>query len=354
MKVLAVNSSLRKGGESRTEMLMDHLVEGMREAGAEVEVVHLREKKIRYCIGCFTCMTKTPGKCVHNDDMTAELFPKWLAADLVVYATPLFHHTVNAPMKTFIERTFPNCLPFLERNESGRWVHPFRQKQPAAVVLSVCGFLEESAFEGLSKYVNFLFHDESQRLVAEIYRPASHVLTQSVFKDKLEDILNATRQAGRELVQSMGVSPNTMARIRQPIGRLEAVWDASNLYWKTCIAEGLTPKAFEKKNLIPRPDSVESYMALMTLGFNPAAAGDRRAVLQFEFTGGVVGSCYFTIEGGTIEAKTGTAERPDLAVEAPFDVWMDIVTRKADGMQMLLEGKYRAEGDISLMGLFGG
>ena len=54
MKVLAINSSLRKGGQSRTEMMMNHLVEGMREAGAEVDVVHLRQKKIKYCIGCFT------------------------------------------------------------------------------------------------------------------------------------------------------------------------------------------------------------------------------------------------------------------------------------------------------------
>ena len=132
MKVLAINSSLRKGGESRTEMMMNHLVEGMRETGAEVEVVHLREKKIRYCIGCYTCMTKTPGKCSLKDDMTNELFPKWLESDLVVYATPLFHHTVNAPMKAFIERTFPICEPFLEQDESGRWVHPLRHKgQPA-------------------------------------------------------------------------------------------------------------------------------------------------------------------------------------------------------------------------------
>ena len=65
MKVLAINSSLRKGGESRTELMMNDLVEGMREAGAEVEVVHLRQKNIKYCIGCFTCMTKTPGKGVH-------------------------------------------------------------------------------------------------------------------------------------------------------------------------------------------------------------------------------------------------------------------------------------------------
>jgi|GEM_PF-3769757 len=47
------------------------------------------------------------------------------------------------------------------------------------------------------------------------------------------------------------------------------------------------------------------------------------------------------------------ADKPDLAIEAPFEVWMGILTGKTDGTQMFLEGKYKAEGDISLMGMFG-
>ena len=353
MNALAINSSLRKGGQSRTELMMNHLVEGMRGAGAEVDVVHLRQKKIKYCIGCFTCMTKTPGRCVHQDDMTNELFPKWLESDLVIYATPLFHHTVNAPMKTFIERTFPICEPFLEQDDGGYWVHPLRHKRPAAVVLSVCGFLEESAFEGLSHYVNFLFHRGSTKLVAEIYRTASHLITQPPIEEKLDDILDATRQAGRELAESMAISPRTMARIKQPLADFPSLRDNANLFWKTCIAEGITPKTFEQRGMVPRPDSIETYMTIMRFGFNSPAAADIKAVLQFKFSGEVEGSCYFTIEKGTIEARLGTADKPDLTVEAPFELWMDIVTGKADGTQMFLEGKYQADGDISLMGLFG-
>ena len=78
MKVLAINSSARTQGQSKTKLMLDHLVEGMRDAGAEVEIVNLREKKINNCIGCFTCWTKTPGECLHKDDMTSDLFPKFL------------------------------------------------------------------------------------------------------------------------------------------------------------------------------------------------------------------------------------------------------------------------------------
>ena len=89
MKVLALNSSPRGGGQSKTELMLNHLAEGMRAAGASVEVIALRIKNIKRCIGCYTCWTKTPGQCLHKDEMTSELFPKWLDADMVVYATPL-------------------------------------------------------------------------------------------------------------------------------------------------------------------------------------------------------------------------------------------------------------------------
>ena len=118
MKILALNSSPRSGGQSKTEMMLNYLVVGMRDAGAEVEIVNLREKKVKYCIGCFTCWTKTPGKCIHKDDMTKELFPRWLKSDFVVYASPLYHYTVNAELKAFIERTIPVLEPFFEQRDN--------------------------------------------------------------------------------------------------------------------------------------------------------------------------------------------------------------------------------------------
>ncbi len=352
LKVMVINSSLRGGGQSRTELMLTHLVKGMREAGAEVEVVNLRIKKIKYCIGCFTCMTKTPGKCVLNDDMTEELFPKWLESDLVVYGTPLFHHTVNAPMKTFIERTWPVCLPFFEKHSDGRWHHPLRYKPPTAVLLSVCGFFDESAFGAMSHYANFLW---GKNLIAEIYRPAGMDMTQPGFEEKRRDVLEATRQAGHELIESRKISPETMARITQPLSHAETIAEISNLYWKTCIAEGITPRTFEQNSIVPRPESIESFMNLMSIGgFNPQAARDTQAILQFTFSGMVEGSCYFTIDKGTIKATLGTADKTDLIINTPFELWMDIVTGKVNGQQMFMEGKYRAEGNISLMNVFSG
>jgi multimeric flavodoxin WrbA len=345
MKILAINSSPRTGGESKTELMLNHLVKGMQEAGAEVEVVNLREKKIKYCIGCFTCWTKTPGKCIHKDDMTKELFPKWLNSDLVVYATPLYHYTVNAEMKAFIERTLPVLEPFFEQRDK-RTVHPLRQTPPKAVVLSVAGFIEMSVFDQLSNYVQFLF-GRHMGLLAEIYRPGAEMLSR--IEDKKEEVFAATIQAGRELVTSRQVSTETLNLIQQPIIDYQTFALMGNLFWKTCIAEGVTPKKFRENNMIPRPDSIESFMLVFPFGINSEEVGDRKISLQFNFSGEVTGSCYFTIEKGNVSPKEGSKENPDITIETPFELWMDIITGKADGQQMFMEQKYTIKGDLPLM-----
>ena len=348
MKVLALNSSPRTGRDSKTELMLNALVEGMRDAGAEVEVVNLREKTVKNCIGCFTCWTKTPGICVHKDDMTKELYPKWLECDLAVYATPLYHFTLNATMKAFIERTLPVVQPFFDEKD-GKTRHPMRHDPPKAVFLSVAGFPEPAVFDQLSSWVNFIF-GRSDRLLAEIYRPAAETMTVSAFNKKARDILDATKQAGRELVESSAVSSETMARITQVIVEdKEMMSMMANLMWKTCIAEGITPGEFVEKGLIPRPDSVETFMLIMPMGFNPDKAGDTRAVLQFKFSGDVEGSCHLKIENREIQALPGAAENPDLTIDVPFEVWMDIMTGKADGQQMFMEQKYKVSGDLSLL-----
>lgn len=352
MKVMALNSSPRGGGQSKTEIMLKSLVEGLVEAGAEVEVVDLRKKKVNNCSGCFSCWTKTPGTCIHQDDMTQELFPKWLESDLVIYASPLYHFTVNAEMKSFIERTLPILEPFFLQQD-GRTYHPLRQKHPKVVVLSVAGFPDEAVFDQLSSWVNFIYggyHPDGKALVAEIYRPMAEALTIPYFKEVAAGILDATRQAGREIGATMNISEETMALVRQPmIENPGDFLEFGNLMWQTCIAEGITPREFGKRGVMPRPDSINSYIEMMKLGFNTVSANGLEAKIQFNFSGENQGSCFIAIKDGSITGQPGNAIQPNLTVNTPFDVWMDIITGKADGQQMFLEQKYTVEGDLELL-----
>lgn len=349
MKVLALNSSARTGDVSKTEIVLDYMVQGMREASAEVEVIELRKKKIRYCIGCFTCWTKTPGMCIHKDDMTKEILPKYLDSDLVVLATPLFHYTVNAVMKTLIERTLPIALPFFEKRD-GVTKHPYRHKAPPVAVISVAGFPEESVFDALKFYVNFLFHDQ---LVAEIYRTSSEMISKSSTGKKVSDIREALIQGGRELVQSMKISRETMVRIKKPITNFEEMAPLGNLMWQTCINEGVTMGEAQKRRLIPRPDSIATFLMLMKFAFKANKARDARFTIQFMFSGHVVGECYCMIDNGNFKTGLGKINNPDLIIESPFEVWMDIMTKKTDGQKMFMEKKYTTQGDISILMLMG-
>lgn len=348
MRVLALNSSPRTGGRSKTELMLTHLIKGMRDAGAEVELENLREKSIKNCIGCLTCFTKTPGVCVHQDDMANELLPKWLESDLVVYATPLYNYAMNATMKAFIERTLPSMQAFFEIHED-RMYHPIRGKCPAIVVLSVSGMPDENHFNALSAHVRYLYSSPGRKLVAEIYRPAAESMTSPFLKQKVDDVLDATTMAGRELAKSMKISPETMSRITQPFVDPQKFAIMANAMWKTCISEKVTLKEYAEKKLIPRPDSLDTFLLLFPLGINTRPVGDRKVVLQFRFPDGVESSCYFTIEKGLINAQKGTHNKPDITIETPFELWMDIMTSKVDGQQMFIEKKYKVSGDLSLM-----
>ncbi|MGA2159579.1 MAG: NAD(P)H-dependent oxidoreductase [Dehalococcoidia bacterium] len=349
MKVLALNSSPRVKGQSKTELMLSHLVKGMKEAGAEVEVVDLRKKKINYCKGCYTCWTKTPGVCVHKDDMALELYPKWLESDIVVYASPLYYYTVNAEMKAFIERTLPILIPYLKRGK-GTTGHPLRSKFPQSVIVSVAGFPDDSVFDALRYWSKTVF-GRSGGLLAEIYRPAAESM---VYSGKRDIILDAVEQAGKELIRDKKVSPATMAVITQPVADPDVIADVANIAWQPMIDAAMTPAEMQKKGGPEfRPDSPQILLALMSFAFNPLKANGKSGVLQFKFTGQQGGEGYLTISNGNCSRHMGLAEKADCTVEGPFEVWADIVQGKADGAKMAMEGKYKAQGDIALLMTFG-
>ena len=228
-------------------------------------------------------------------------------------------------------------------------LHPLRHKIPAIVILSVAGMPDEGHFKALSAHANYLFAAHGRRLAAEIYRPACRNDDKSIFPGEIKRDTRC-HKAGRTGIGRLHESlPGDNGRITQPISDAKSFAEMGNLFWKTCIADGVTPKEFGEKKMVPRPDSLDSFMMLFPFGLNSEAAVDRKVMLQFRFSGEVEESCYFTIEKNKINSEKGISENPDITIETPFNVWMDIMTRKADGQKMFMEQKYKVTGDISLM-----
>jgi len=104
-KILGIVGSPRKKGN--TDILVDRILEGAKDAGAEVEKVHLRGLKIKECDGCYVCWKGK--KCPKNDDML-DLYPMIEDADVIVFGTPVYWFGPTALLKAFIDRlVYFNC-----------------------------------------------------------------------------------------------------------------------------------------------------------------------------------------------------------------------------------------------------
>jgi multimeric flavodoxin WrbA len=102
-KIVLISASPRKGANS--DLLCDEFMRGAAEAGHTAEKIRLADRNINYCTGCCACIGNQ-GACIQQDDMN-EIFNHILDADVLVLATPVYFHAMNAQMKTFIDRTCP-------------------------------------------------------------------------------------------------------------------------------------------------------------------------------------------------------------------------------------------------------
>lgn len=100
--VLVISTSFRKGGNS--ESLAEEFSRGTEEAGNKVEKVYLRDKNIGFCKGCLACVNTN--RCVIKDD-AAKIVEKMLAADVIVFATPIYYYEMSGQMKTLLDRGNP-------------------------------------------------------------------------------------------------------------------------------------------------------------------------------------------------------------------------------------------------------
>lgn len=100
--ILVLSASPRKGGNSDT--LCNEFIRGAVESGHNAEKIFLRDHKINYCTGCVVC--NSTHQCIQKDDM-AEILDKMVHADAIVMATPVYFYTMDAQMKTLIDRTVP-------------------------------------------------------------------------------------------------------------------------------------------------------------------------------------------------------------------------------------------------------
>ena len=102
VKVIGINASPRKGANTAT--LVETVLEGASDKGAETKLVNLNKLNMKPCIGCDACKENL-GHCVQKDDLTP-LMEEIATYNAVVLGTPIYWFHVSAQLKTLVDRLY--------------------------------------------------------------------------------------------------------------------------------------------------------------------------------------------------------------------------------------------------------
>jgi putative NADPH-quinone reductase len=100
MNILAFNGSPRRKGN--TTLLLHHFMKGARAANAHCEDIIAENTNLKYCKGCLRC--NLIKRCSIKGDDWEEVSKKILAANTIVFASPVYFHHLTAPLKKILDR----------------------------------------------------------------------------------------------------------------------------------------------------------------------------------------------------------------------------------------------------------
>jgi hypothetical protein len=363
VNVLALNGSPRAENSSTYHMLKP-LLEGMEQAGATTDILHIHQLHLKPCLGCYTCWTRTPGVCVQKDGM-ADALQKHLWADFLIIGTPLYFFLMSAQLKTFIDRLLPLSEPSLiaRANDPSTTAHPsrFGTKERKVLLVSPCGFPEYQNFDALVFSLKFLAGKSGWTYAGEILRSGAEPLSQAALQPFFAGYYALLRQAGEQLARECRISDALQQELRRdlfPIKK-EEFYSMADAYWKLRASTGGTDRAEsgdtataptnDRIDSDRQPKTLRGQMLRMTGRFLPEAAGSFRGDIQFDFSGGEAGQYYLHIENGGCLFRDGLSPAPRLTMHVSSEDWQAMGRGELAGPQAFMSGKLKVDGDFGLM-----
>lgn len=192
MNVCILMGSPRK--EGNTAALLKPFCEELQKGGAMIEVHWLYELEIRPCLACRACQKDwTIFGCAQKDDGQM-LFDRLMAADLIVFATPIYSWYCTPPMKALMDRMVYGLNKYYGAEKG-----PSLWAGKAVALLTTCGYpLEQGADlfeEGLRRYCK---HSALRYLGSHAER---HLGYDNVFMDAEKEA--RTRKFAKNLMESV-------------------------------------------------------------------------------------------------------------------------------------------------------
>ena len=176
-KVLLINGSPHARGCTYTALSV--VADELRKDGVDAEIVHVGNKDIRGCIGCYKC--RELGRCVFDKDVVNDLAEMFEQADGLVVGSPVYYAGMSGTLKSLLDRLFFSA-PFSKRFKVG------------AAVASARRAGTTSTLDQLNKY---FLHGEMPVASSRYWNMVHGNTAEEVLKD--EEGLQTMRYLGRNM-----------------------------------------------------------------------------------------------------------------------------------------------------------
>ncbi|WP_285907129.1 flavodoxin family protein [Pseudodesulfovibrio pelocollis] len=102
MKVVAINGSARKGGN--TALMIRKVLDQLEAEGIGTELIELSGKPMHGCIACYKCIKNKDRRCAVDNDFVNDCIAAMDAADGIILGSPTYFANVTTEMKALIDR----------------------------------------------------------------------------------------------------------------------------------------------------------------------------------------------------------------------------------------------------------
>jgi multimeric flavodoxin WrbA/putative sterol carrier protein len=362
-QVVAINGSPHEGFGNTSQMLA-MLGENLSREGLELEEIFLSQHQIGFCTGCATCLET--GGCWVRDDYKS-VVRSVLEADAVILASPVYFFNVTAQMKTFLDRSLgyghrprrgwkPGLALSVSAGHGETWVADylgqvlrafgaFAVGKFTAIAVGPGEFLGREAVEARAA-------DLARDLVQAVkekrrYPPTDQDLHYWQFMSNLIKENRGFMAADYEHWQEAGLFKNFEAYVGQSRSRPSAT---------DMPAHPPKARSRQKTAALAQPESPSTnsgtcreLLEMMPKAVDPAAAAGLTATYQFEVSGSEDFTAHLVVADGQVTFHEGPADKPNLIIRTPAEVWLAIASGELDGTEAYLSGQFRIKGDLGLL-----
>ncbi|MBQ9473525.1 MAG: flavodoxin family protein [Bacteroidales bacterium] len=213
MKTLVFNGSPKRD-KSDTMHITRAFLAGMADAAPQdVHIIHVIDKHIEYCDGCFECM-RNGGCCHHRDDMRA-ILDQILASDILLFSYPLYAYGMPAPLKALLDRTLP--LGSMAMQQVGdRYEHIAQASYDHLRYVMICGCGFPNSKQNFEPAVaQFKLSFPSNHTIVTV--PESPMFNAPEAAVVTKPRLELIRKAGQEYISNGTIAKDLMTAITSPM-----------------------------------------------------------------------------------------------------------------------------------------